>query len=150
MLSQKGCGVTYQSKAQDFLPSSLINCSVTNVEEERAVFQQQNRKDFSKVEFQESHKIVIKKFSSSVLSNKNWSSTEIKANGRSHSFCLFVFLCHKSAQGCLWLCLSLKLSFALKHLDLPKQKFIWSSWKSSVSEQSRVFTGDGDCLLQSC
>lgn len=60
----------YQSKAQNFLPSFVNNCSATNVEEEREVLQQQNRKDFSKVEFQESHNIVIKKFASSVLSNK--------------------------------------------------------------------------------
>lgn len=41
------------------------------------------------------------------------------------------------------LCLSLKLNH-LKHLDLSKLKITWSSWQSSISEQSD-FTGDGDC-----
>lgn len=109
VLSQKGQGVNYQSKAQHFL-SSVNNDSETNIEEERVVLQQQKRKEFFNVEFQESQDIVIRKFASSVLSNEKWGSTEIKANCRGHFFCLCVLLCHKNAQGCLWLCHSLKLS----------------------------------------
>lgn len=70
VLSQKSYGSKYQSRPQNFLPSYVSKFNATNAEEERAVLQQQRIKDFSKVEFQESQDIAIKKFSSSVLSGE--------------------------------------------------------------------------------